>query len=146
MQFPDVMVTVDSLTRFSWMLLQRTPHDVNELLTLYAALVAHGTELEATDVLRMIPASSDMMSLEANRHLWNARVDPRRRTYAVGTYTHVLDQWGIVYDQPIVLNRRQAGAAIEGAIRQDVVDLRTTRGGYAWLYGFRHGRREVAGA
>jgi len=59
-----------------------------------------------------------MMSLEATRYLWSARLDPRRRTYAVGTYAHVLDQWGILYDQPIVLNRRQAGAAIEGALRQ----------------------------
>jgi TnpA family transposase len=68
-------------------------------------------------------ASSDMMSLEATRHLWNARLDPRRRTYAVGSYTHVLDQWPIIYDQPIVLNRRQAGAAIEGAMRQRHVEL-----------------------
>ena len=51
-------------------------------------------------------ASSDMMSLEATRHLWSARLDPRRRTYAVGSYTHLLDQWPIIYDQPIVLNRR----------------------------------------
>jgi TnpA family transposase len=34
----------------------------------------------------------------------------------------VLDQWGISYDQPIVLNRRQAGPAIEGALRQQQVD------------------------
>jgi TnpA family transposase len=33
-------------------------------------------------------------------------------------YAHVLDQWGILYDQPIVLHRRQADAAIEGALRQ----------------------------
>jgi hypothetical protein len=38
-------------------------------------------------------ASADMMSLDATRHLWSARLDPRRRTYAVGTYAHVLDQW-----------------------------------------------------
>jgi TnpA family transposase len=63
-------------------------------------------------------ASADMTSLDATRHLWAARLDPRRRTFAVGSYTHVLDQWGIVYDQPILLNRRQAGAAIEGALRQ----------------------------
>jgi TnpA family transposase len=63
-------------------------------------------------------ASADMMSLEATRYLWSARLDPRRRTFAVGTYTHVLDQWGILYDQPIILNRRQAGPAIEGALRQ----------------------------
>ena len=67
-------------------------------------------------------ASADMMSLEATRYLWAARLDPRRRTYAVGTYAHVLDQWGIFYDQPIVLNRRQAGPAIEGALRQQQVD------------------------
>lgn len=44
-------------------------------------------------------ASADMMSLEASEHLWNARVDPRRRTYSAGLYTHVLDRYGIVYDQ-----------------------------------------------
>ncbi|RDK04975.1 hypothetical protein DN412_39625 [Cupriavidus lacunae] len=59
-------------------------------------------------------ASADMMSLDASRHLWNARIDPRRRTYAAGIYTHVRDRWGIVYDQPIVLNERQAGVALEG--------------------------------
>jgi TnpA family transposase len=67
-------------------------------------------------------ASADMMSLEATRYLWSARLDPRRRTYAAGTYAHVLDQWGILYDQPIVLNRRQAGPAIEGALRQRQVE------------------------
>src|SRR5258706_14337491 len=40
-------------------------------------------------------ASADMMSLEATRYLWSARIDPRRRTFAVGTYAHVLDQRGI---------------------------------------------------
>lgn len=67
-------------------------------------------------------ASADMMSLEATRYLWSARLDPRRRTHAVGTHAHVLNQWGIPYDQPIVLNHRQAGAAIEGAPRQRQVD------------------------
>ena len=42
----------------------------------------------------------------------------RRRTYAIGIYSHVLDQWGIIYDQPLVLHQRQAGAAIEGIVRQ----------------------------
>ena len=32
-------------------------------------------------------ASADMMALDASRHLYNARVDPRRRTFAVGLYT-----------------------------------------------------------
>ena len=70
-----------------------------------------------------IQASADMMSLDATRRLWSARHDPRRRTPAVGTYTHVLDQWVILHDQAVVLNRRQAGAAIEGALRHEAIDL-----------------------
>ena len=67
-------------------------------------------------------ASSDMMSLETARTVWQARADPRRRTRSIGMYTHVRDRWGIFYDQPILLNQRQAGAAIEGVIRQDSID------------------------
>jgi TnpA family transposase len=110
------------------------------MLACYAALLAHGTEIDAKGITAMIPslkvsqvsaamrsleapgrlrranervtdfqrsvplaaqwgpgdkASADMMSLEAFEHLWNARVDPRRRTYAAGLYTHVLDRYGI---------------------------------------------------
>jgi TnpA family transposase len=36
--------------------------------------------------------SSDGMSLDASRHLWNARVDPRRHTYGIGHYPHVLNR------------------------------------------------------
>lgn len=71
---------------------------------------------------RGLYASADMMSLDATRHLWNARLDPRRKGPAIGTYPHVLDQWPVFYDQPIVLGRRQAGAAIEGALRQTTVE------------------------
>lgn len=63
-----------------------------------------------------------MVSLDATRRLWNARLDQRRKGPAIGTYPHILDQWSIFYDQPIVLNRRQAGAAIEGALRQTTVE------------------------
>jgi TnpA family transposase len=68
-------------------------------------------------------ASSDMMTVEASRRLWNARIDPRTGNYAIGTYTHVLDQWGIAYDQPIILNKRQAGAAIEGVLLQRLAPI-----------------------
>ena len=55
-------------------------------------------------------ASSDAMSLEASRHLWNAHVDPRHRRHAVGMYTHVLDQGASsTISQSIMLNKRQAG-------------------------------------
>ncbi len=161
-QFPDLLLEMDAQTNFSEILLARRARDDRELVALYAALIAHGTEIDAKSVAAMTPqldpaqvsvamraleasgrlrranervvefqgrhsiaelwgsgktASSDMMSLEASRHLYTARIDPRRRTHAVGLYTHVLDQHGIVYDQPIVLNERQAGAAIEGVVR-----------------------------
>jgi TnpA family transposase len=166
-QLSDVMIEIDSLTHFSWTLLGRPANSEAELVTLYTALLALGSDLTVSDLGRMIPtvdgdglgrmvqklqsearlraannevvaflrkhrvatlwgdgvyASADMMSLDATRRLWNSRLDPRRKGHAIGTYPHVLDQWAIFYDQPIVLNRRQAGAAIEGALRQTVVE------------------------
>ncbi len=74
------------------------------------------------------------MSLETARSVWQARTDPRRRTASIGMYTHVRDRWGIFYDQPILLNERQAGAAIEGVTRQnggeDVTQLAVDTHGY----------------
>ncbi len=163
---PDILVEIDAATQFSAELLGRYPRSEKELVTLYAALLALGTDLTPASAARMIAgvdpkavgramvrliasgamrsasdavqkfaarcdvakhwgdgatASADMMSLEASRHLWSTRADPRRRSFAVGTYAHVLDQWSIIYDQPIVLGRRQAGAAIEGALRHTAV-------------------------
>ena len=68
-------------------------------------------------------ASSDMMSMETSKRVWQARLDPRRQTPSVGIYTHVRDRWGIFYVQPIVLNERQAGAAIEGVVRQEHIEI-----------------------
>ena len=67
-------------------------------------------------------ASSDMMSLETSRRVWQARQDPRRQTASIGIYSHVRDRWGIFHAQPIVLNERQAGAAIEGIVRQERIE------------------------
>ena len=158
-QLPDLLLEVDAATHFSEALLARRPSSSNELLAVYGALLAHGTDLDAKGVGSMIPGidaahisttmravelsgrlrranervseyqnalpiaalwgdgtkgSADMMAMDASRHLWTARVDPRRRTYAAGLYTHVRDRWGLFYDQPIVLNERQAGVAVEG--------------------------------
>jgi TnpA family transposase len=163
-QFADMIMEMDDHSRFGEVLRSRKARDANELVSLYAALISHGTEMDAKNVAAMIPqldpthistamrllempgrlprasdrvvefqrthpitelwgtgrqASSDSMSLDTSRHLFYARVDPRRRTHAVGMYTHVLDQHGIVYNQPIVLNERQAGVAIEGVIRHN---------------------------
>lgn len=158
-QMPDLMVALDALTRFSSKLLGRDAKDAQELIALYAALLAHGTEIDAKAAAAMIPgvavshvtaamrlletpgrlraandavvgfqqkqpivalwsdgtkASSDMMALDATRHLGTARMDPRRRTMATGIYTHVLGSYPIVNDQPIVLMTRQGGPAVEG--------------------------------
>lgn len=167
LQLSDVMIEVDNQTRFSWSLLRRPARSEAELITLYVAVMALGSDLSMATLEKMVPevsigavsqmvqylqsplrlraandavvrfmqrhrvaslwgtglsASADMVSLDATRHLWNARLDPRRKGPAIGTYPHVLDQWAIFYDQPIVLGKRQAGAAIEGALRQTVVE------------------------
>lgn len=178
-QLPEIILEIDSATRFSWILLGREPRSRVELLMMYSAVLAHGTSLSAAEISRMVPeispaairqmmrrledervlrlaadavlefmhehpvaahwgradlASSDMMSLETTRTVWQARADPRRRTASIGMYTHVLDRWGIFYDQPIVLNDRQAGAAIEGIVRQsaagDIAQLAVDTHGY----------------
>jgi TnpA family transposase len=72
-------------------------------------------------------ASADMMALDASRYLYTARVDPRRRTHAVGLYTHVLETYGIVYDQPIVHNERQSSAALEGVEQYNARSDESTR-------------------
>jgi TnpA family transposase len=64
-------------------------------------------------------ASTDMMSMETTKRVWQARLDPRRNTPSIGIYSHVRDRWGIFHAQPFVLNERQAGVAIEGVIRQE---------------------------
>lgn len=65
-----------------------------------------------------------MMSLETAKRVWQARLDPRRQTPSIGIYSHVRDRWGIFHAQPLVLNdQRQAGAAIEGVIRHEELDI-----------------------
>ncbi|MBL8517565.1 MAG: Tn3 family transposase [Burkholderiales bacterium] len=167
-QFPDLILEMDSATGFSRAILGRAARSELELLQVYAGMLAHGTALDATGVALMVPqlkphhilagmqffedraavrqandlvssyqrrlpitaawgdgtlASSDMMSLDVSRQIWAARLDPKRGIPSVGTYTHVSDFWSIVYDQPIILNERQAGAAIEGAIRQTEITI-----------------------
>jgi TnpA family transposase len=69
-------------------------------------------------------ASSDLMSLETAKHVWQARLDPRRQTPSIGIYSHVRDRWGIFHAQPLVLNeQRQAGAAIEGVVRHEALAI-----------------------
>jgi Tn3 transposase DDE domain len=47
--------------------------------------------------------AADAMSLDASRHIWLARTDPKRRTFSTATYVHTLARHGIVYDQPLAV-------------------------------------------
>ena len=168
-QLPEVILAVDAQVRFSWLMLGREPHSTDELLMVYAGIMAHGTSLTAAECSRMIPqlsatgirqamrwatderrlaqashavlefmhrhpiveswgradlASSDMMSMETTKRVWQARMDPRRNTPSVGIYSHVRDRWGVFYAQPFVLNERQAGVAIEGVVRSEHIVTR----------------------
>lgn len=59
-------------------------------------------------------ASADSMTIDTSRHLHLARVEHRRKQPGVGIYTHVRDSYGLFYNQPIVLNDRQAAGAVHG--------------------------------
>ena len=76
------------------------------------------------------------MSLDASKHLYDARVDPKRRVHGMGVYQTILDQWGILYDQPLPLLHRQVGAAIEGVVRQRSTPIR-------WLAVDTHGHTHL---
>jgi TnpA family transposase len=42
----------------------------------------------------------------------------------MGLYYHVRDRWGIFHTQSLILNdQRHAGAAIEGVVRQEALDI-----------------------
>ena len=120
----DIARMLDGVSDDRIELMMRT---VEENGQLRAASDRVATAMLANPIARMwgsgVAGSADMMSLDATRHLWLARVEPRRRTPAIGTYTHIVDQWAIIYDQPVLLNQRQAGVAIEGALKQKVGEL-----------------------
>ncbi len=154
-QFPELILDMDSRTGFSKLILGRTARSGEELLEVYAGMIAHGCALDASQVALTMPqlnannvlrgmqlfdntealhaanaavvnfhkrlpicaawgdgslASSDMMSMDVSKHIWAARMDYRRKLPSIGTYTLVADFWSVLYDMPIILNERQAGA------------------------------------
>jgi len=54
-QLPAVLIEIDGLTRFSWILLGRPPRSEHELVTLYASIIGLGAGLSAADLVRMVP-------------------------------------------------------------------------------------------
>lgn len=77
-QFPDLLLEVDASTNFSEVLLGHRAESVAELLSTYAALLAHGTEIDAKGIAAMIPGidtaqvSLAMRALETHGHLRRA--------------------------------------------------------------------------
>lgn len=101
-QLPELILAVDAEVRFSWIMLGREPRSSHELLMVYAGILAHGTALSAADERRLAEAcsavltfmqrhaiattwgradlaSSDMMSLETTKRVWQARLDSDAR-------------------------------------------------------------------
>ena len=57
-QLPDVILQVDAQVRFSWIMLGREPRSSDELLMVYAGILAHGASLTSAECARMIPQLS----------------------------------------------------------------------------------------
>ena len=55
-------------------------------------------------------ASSNMMTVEASRRLWNARIDPRTRNYAIGSNPQARNLFAV-----IGLLQKQAGVKLQVA-------------------------------
>ena len=66
-QLPEVILAVDAQVRFSWIMLGREPRSTEELLMVYAGIMAHGTSLTATECARMIPQLSATSIRQAMR-------------------------------------------------------------------------------
>lgn len=68
----DLLERVDAATEYSKAILRRAPRSAGERSDLYAALLVHGTEIETSEIARVIPQAGlegvpQMMRLLANR-------------------------------------------------------------------------------
>ena len=66
-QLPEVILAVDAQVHFSWIMLSREPRSTDELLMVYAGVLAHGTSLTAAECARMIPQLSATSIRQAMR-------------------------------------------------------------------------------
>jgi hypothetical protein len=71
-QLPELILAVDAQVRFSWIMLGREPRSTNELLMVYAGILAHGTALSAA--ARMISP----LSASSIRQAMHWATDERR--------------------------------------------------------------------
>lgn len=68
-QFPDLLPKVDAATGYSESLLGHRAHSTGELVALYGALLAHGTNADAKGVASMIPGLESAQVTVAMRAL-----------------------------------------------------------------------------
>ena len=72
-QLPEVILAVDAQVRFSWIMLGREPRSTDELLMVYAGIMAHGTSLTAVECARkmlgikarVLPVTPEIVNLVA---------------------------------------------------------------------------------
>ena len=62
-----MILAVDAQVRFSWIMLGREPRSTEELLMVYAGIMAHGTSFTAVECARMIPQLSATSIRQAMR-------------------------------------------------------------------------------
>ena len=95
-QLPELILAVDAQVRFSWLMLGREPRNADELLMVYAGIMAHGTSLSAAECSRMIP----QLSATGIRQAMRWATDERRlaqASQAVLEFMHrhpIAQSWG----------------------------------------------------
>jgi TnpA family transposase len=67
-QFPDLILEMDSQTGFSKIILQRPAINSTELLQVYTGMLAHGCALDASDVSHMVPQLTTNQVLAGMRY------------------------------------------------------------------------------
>ena len=75
-QLPEVILQVDAQVRFSWIMLGREPRSTDELLMVYAGILAHGTSLTSAECARMIPQLSAVSYQHSSGHALGGRRAP----------------------------------------------------------------------
>jgi len=96
--------------------------EANDALLHFASQLQYRQPLGAA----VFEASSDLMSLDASKHLYDARVDPKRRVHGIGVYQNCTRSiGGSRTTNPYRCGRRQVGAALEGVVRQRVTPIRS---------------------
>jgi TnpA family transposase len=80
----------------------------------FAAALGVYPHLNIMDAGFAVRIGDRQYNLHTSRHLHIARMEYRRKQPGIGIYTNMRDSYGLFYNQPIVLNDRQAASAVQG--------------------------------